>query len=318
MFERTTTGARLRAAVDNQSMAQATGMNVPVLFSATFALGCGLAALGGILAAPMLPMEPMWPFKYLVLVLVVVALAGHGQVTASVAVAVIVGIVETAGRYLFPQHGGFVIYLLLIALMVCAPRRAAGAPRREGLSRESTARRFHPESPSLSASASARGLPPRWRASSSSRSTSRSAPRCWSWCCWCCRTTCCLASPACCRSGMRSSSGWGLSSRAGSSLAGWTDPISRALLGAAAAGVAAALVGPFLLRLTGLPLLMVTLALGVLVFEAAHKATRITGGDDGLSGIQFAPIFGVFDWSLGGRTSYLYVLGWLVLLFVLP
>lgn len=121
VFERTSTGARLRAAVDNRGMAQAMGMNVPLLFSATFALGCGLAALGGILAAPMLPMEPMWPLKYLVLVLVIVALAGHGQVTASVAVAVIVGLVETAGRYLFPQSGAFIIYLLLIALMVWRP-----------------------------------------------------------------------------------------------------------------------------------------------------------------------------------------------------
>ena len=114
VFERTSTGARLRAAVDNQGMAQAMGMNVPLLFAATFALGCGLAALGGILAAPMLPMEPMWPMKYLVLMLVIVALAGHGQVTASVAVAIIVGVVETAGRYLFPQFGAFFIYLLLI------------------------------------------------------------------------------------------------------------------------------------------------------------------------------------------------------------
>jgi branched-chain amino acid transport system permease protein len=121
IFERTKTGARLRAAVDNRGMAQAMGMNVPLLFSATFALGCALAALGGILAAPMLPMEPMWPFKYLVLVLVIVALAGHGQVTASVAVAVLVGVVETAGRYIYPQYGGMLIYILLIALMVWRP-----------------------------------------------------------------------------------------------------------------------------------------------------------------------------------------------------
>ena len=121
IFERTSAGARLRAAVDNRTMAQAMGMNVPRVFSATFALGCGLAALGGILAAPMLPMEPMWPLKYLVLVLVIVALAGHGQVMASVAVAVIVGLVETAGRYIFPQAGAFLIYLLLIALMVWRP-----------------------------------------------------------------------------------------------------------------------------------------------------------------------------------------------------
>jgi len=100
-------------------------------------------------------------------------------------------------------------------------------------------------------------------------------------------------------------------------LTGWTEPISVVLVAGVAAAVLAALVGPFLLRLTGLPLLMVTLALGVLVFEAAHKATRITGGDDGLAGIQFAPILGRFEWGLGGSTAYLYVLAWLVVLFVL-
>ena len=118
VFDRTGLGAKLRAAVDNPSMAQATGLNVPLLFSGTFALGCGLAALGGALAAPMLPMEPMWPLKYLVLVLVIVALAGHGQIRASVGVAVLVGIVETAGRYFFPEAGAFFIYVLLIVLMV--------------------------------------------------------------------------------------------------------------------------------------------------------------------------------------------------------
>lgn len=117
-FDRTGIGAKLRAAVDNPSMAQAMGINVPILFSATFALGCGLAALGGVLAAPILPMEPMWPLKYLVLVLVIVALSGPGQIRASVGVAMIVGIVETAGRYLFPEAGAFFIYLLLIVLMV--------------------------------------------------------------------------------------------------------------------------------------------------------------------------------------------------------
>lgn len=100
-------------------------------------------------------------------------------------------------------------------------------------------------------------------------------------------------------------------------LAGWTEPISVVLAAGVGAAVLAALVGPFVLRLTGLPLLMVTLAFGVLVFEAAHKATGITGGDDGLAGIQFAPILGVFDWGLGGSTAYLYVLAWLVLMFVL-
>jgi branched-chain amino acid transport system permease protein len=117
-FERTNLGARLRAAVDNRSMAQATGINVPRLFSLTFALGSGLAALGGAIGAPMLPLEPLYPFKYLVLVLIVVALSGFGNVRATVGVAIFVGIIETAGRYFFPDFGAFIIYILLITLMI--------------------------------------------------------------------------------------------------------------------------------------------------------------------------------------------------------
>jgi branched-chain amino acid transport system permease protein len=118
IFDRTTLGARLRAAVDNRTMAQSMGINVPVLFSLTFALGSGLAAFGGALGAPMLPLEPLYPFKYLILVLVVVALSGFGNVKSVVGVAIVVGIVETAGRLFFPGLGAFLIYLLLIVLMI--------------------------------------------------------------------------------------------------------------------------------------------------------------------------------------------------------
>jgi branched-chain amino acid transport system permease protein len=101
------------------------------------------------------------------------------------------------------------------------------------------------------------------------------------------------------------------------SLASWTEPVSAVIVAGIASAALAALIGPFLLRLTGLPLMMVTLALGVLVFEAAHKATAITGGDDGLAGVAFAPILGVFEWGLGGATAYLYTLAWLSIIFVL-
>ena len=101
------------------------------------------------------------------------------------------------------------------------------------------------------------------------------------------------------------------------SLAGWTEPISAVLVAGSAAGLLAALLGPFLLRLTGLPLLMVTLALGVLTFELAHKATAVTGGDDGLSGITIAPLLGTFRWGMGGQTRYVYALVWLVVAFYL-
>jgi branched-chain amino acid transport system permease protein len=120
-FERTSLGAQLRAAVDNRSMAQAIGIDVPRLFSVAFALGSALAALGGALGAPLLPLEPLYPFKYLVLVLVIVALSGFGNVKATVFVAMFVGIFDTAARYFLPDSGAFTIYLLLIVLIVWRP-----------------------------------------------------------------------------------------------------------------------------------------------------------------------------------------------------
>lgn len=118
LFDRTTFGAKLRAAVDNRSFAQVMGIDVTRMFMIAFALGSGLAALGGAVGAAMLPLEPYYPMKYLVLVLVVVALSGFGNVKASLVVSIFVGIVETAGRLLVPEFGGLFIYLLLIVLMV--------------------------------------------------------------------------------------------------------------------------------------------------------------------------------------------------------
>jgi len=123
-FERTDLGAKLRAAVDNRSMTQATGINVPRLFSLTFALGSGLAALGGSLGAPMLPLEPYYPFKYLVIVLIIVALSGHGSLRGAIGVSIMIGVLETAVRLIWPEIGAFLIYFVLIVLIVW---------RREGL-----------------------------------------------------------------------------------------------------------------------------------------------------------------------------------------
>ncbi len=130
VFELTTIGAQLRASVDNRSMAQAAGINVPRLFSLTFVVGSGLAALGGAIGAPMLPLEPTYPFKYLVLVLIIVALSGFGRVKDALGVSILIGIVETAGRYFLPAVSGFLVYALLIVLIIW---------RRDGLFARSSA-----------------------------------------------------------------------------------------------------------------------------------------------------------------------------------
>ncbi len=121
LFERTQFGARLRAAVDNRSMAAATGIDVRRLYSLAFALGSALAAFGGAIGFAMLPLEPLYPFKYLTLMLIVVSLAGMGNLRASAGVAVLVGVVDTAARYLLPVAGAFVVYGVFVVLTLWRP-----------------------------------------------------------------------------------------------------------------------------------------------------------------------------------------------------
>lgn len=94
-------------------------------------------------------------------------------------------------------------------------------------------------------------------------------------------------------------------------IGGWTEPVTGALLGGLAATAVALATGPLLLRLHGLPLVLATLALGVVFYEAANKAGWITGGDDGLFGMELAPLLGRYEWTIFGHTQYLYALAWL-------
>jgi len=121
-LEYTTFGARLRAAVDNPRMARCVGINVPVVFAVTFAIGCGLAALGGAVGTQMLPLEPYYGLKYLVLVLIVVAVGGVGSLKGSLYSALLLGVIDTMGRYYIPALGGFIIYLAVLAILLLRPR----------------------------------------------------------------------------------------------------------------------------------------------------------------------------------------------------
>ncbi|MFN0304736.1 MAG: branched-chain amino acid ABC transporter permease [Burkholderiales bacterium] len=100
------------------------------------------------------------------------------------------------------------------------------------------------------------------------------------------------------------------------SIAGHHEPITGAILAGLAAASFALMVGPVIMGLSGLPQIMVTLALNVILYEAGNKAVAITGGDDGLRGITLDPLFGLFKWTVFGQTSYLYALGWLFVLFL--
>jgi branched-chain amino acid transport system permease protein len=125
-LERTAFGAKLRAAVDNARMARCVGINVPLVFSATFAIGCGLAALGGALGSQLLPIEPYYGLKYLVLVLIVVAVGGLGSLRGSLYAGLLLGVVDTLGRYYLPALGAFVIYLAVLAILLLRPQGLVG------------------------------------------------------------------------------------------------------------------------------------------------------------------------------------------------
>lgn len=120
-LERTRLGARIRASVDNQRVAQGLGLDVERIFGITFALGSGLAGLGGALAIEIVGLDPAFGFHFLVYVLIVVAVGGLGSITGSFVGAALLGIGDVAGKYFVPEIGSFLIYLLLVAILFVRP-----------------------------------------------------------------------------------------------------------------------------------------------------------------------------------------------------
>jgi branched-chain amino acid transport system permease protein len=110
-------GVKLRAAVDNRGMAAAIGINVSGVFSIAFAIGAGLAALGGAIGYGLIPPEPTYAFKYIVIIFFVVGLAGEARIMACALVAIGIGIVDTAARLFMPSIGSYAVYVLAVALM---------------------------------------------------------------------------------------------------------------------------------------------------------------------------------------------------------
>jgi len=120
-LEYTRFGARVRAAVDNQCMARGLGINVEGAFAITFALGSGLAGLGGALAIEIVGLDHSFALAYLVYVLIVVSVGGLGSIGGSFAAAALLGISDIFGKYYFPELGAFLIYLVMVALLIWRP-----------------------------------------------------------------------------------------------------------------------------------------------------------------------------------------------------
>lgn len=114
-------GAQVRAAVDNQRMARGLGIDVDRTFAVTFALGSGLAGLGGALAIEIVGLDPNFSFTYLVYVLIIVSVGGLGSIAGSFAAAILIGVSDIAGKYYMPELGAFLIYLVMVAVLMWRP-----------------------------------------------------------------------------------------------------------------------------------------------------------------------------------------------------
>jgi branched-chain amino acid transport system permease protein len=125
---RTRFGAQLRAAVDDATVARGLGIPVPRLFAATFALGSGLAGLGGALGVEVLGLDPTFPVKYLVYMLIVVAVGGANTILGPALAALLLGVVDVAGKYWLPQLGAFIIYTAMVLLLLLRPHGLLAKP----------------------------------------------------------------------------------------------------------------------------------------------------------------------------------------------
>jgi branched-chain amino acid transport system permease protein len=133
VLTKTRFGSRLRASVDDQRVAAGLGINVNAVFLGTFAVGSGLAGLGGALGAEVLGLDPSFPLKFMIYFLIVVAVGGTSSITGPLLAALLLGIADVAGKYYVPKLGGFIVYSVMIAILIWRPQglfvRQGGKPR---------------------------------------------------------------------------------------------------------------------------------------------------------------------------------------------
>jgi branched-chain amino acid transport system permease protein len=115
-------GSRLRASVDDQRVAAGLGINVNTVFLGTFAVGSGLAGLGGALGAEVLGLDPSFPLKFMIYFLIVVAVGGTSSITGPLLAALLLGVADVAGKYYIPKMGGFIVYSLMILILIWRPQ----------------------------------------------------------------------------------------------------------------------------------------------------------------------------------------------------
>jgi branched-chain amino acid transport system permease protein len=121
VIAKTRLGMRVRAGASQREMVQALGVDIRLLYRIVFAAGVGLAALAGMIAAPVSSVYPGMGGQVLIICFVVVVIGGIGSVRGALLAALLVGVVDTFGKVLFPQAAGVLIYVLMAAILLWRP-----------------------------------------------------------------------------------------------------------------------------------------------------------------------------------------------------
>jgi len=119
---RTRFGSQLRASVDDRRVAGGLGLNVNRIFLLTFAVGSGLAGLGGALGAEVLGLDPSFPLKFMIYFLIVCSVGGTTTITGPLLAALLLGIADVMGKYYAPKLGAFIVYTLMIVILLLRPQ----------------------------------------------------------------------------------------------------------------------------------------------------------------------------------------------------
>jgi branched-chain amino acid transport system permease protein len=121
LIERTRLGARLRAATENARLVQAFGINVPLLVTSTFGAGVALAALAGVLAAPVIQVSPLMGSSLVIVVFAVVVIGGLGSIMGAVVSGLVLGLVEGLTKVIYPEASNIVVFLVMAVVLIWRP-----------------------------------------------------------------------------------------------------------------------------------------------------------------------------------------------------
>ena len=121
VIERTPLGATLRAATQRPDLVQALGINVPVLVTSTYAAGAALAAFAGVLAAPIVQVNPVMGSNLIIIVFAVVVIGGMGSILGSILTGLGLGVIEGLTKVVYPEASAVVIFLIMVLVLLVKP-----------------------------------------------------------------------------------------------------------------------------------------------------------------------------------------------------